>query len=260
MLLRLIKREIEVIQLSYKKAGLTLTELLVVVAIIGIIALALIPAITQRTENARIATARAEVKELAMAEDTCAITTGYYIPLQVLDDIKFSRYVTDDSLDNESSTVFLIDPFFIYIESDGTTNTPTQTNLVNEDEEDRIYAQWDGPYTSFVKTLLSYEPDADTSFDYPLDPWKIPYRFFSPIGIIGSGADTTTNDLSAIRSNTSFSDGRITTDLPDYSRGRWMIMSLGRNQEFDDPDNLNDDIVHSFGLVVHETNYFVRRF
>jgi len=250
------------IKLMKRKIGLTLTELLVVVAIIGIISLALIPALTQRTENARVATARQEVKELAMAEDSCAITTGYYLPLQLLDDIKRSTRVEDDSLNNEIDSIFLIDPFYTYIDNLGNYSIPTQELLPTSNyNQYRIYTQWSGPYTSFVKTLLNYVPQAMERRDFPLDPWNTPYRFFSPIGIIGDGADTEETDLTVISNNAAFSNGRITLDIPDYARGRWLIVSLGRNRQFDDPDNLSsDDIVHAFGLVIHETNYLVWRF
>jgi len=251
------------IKLMKRKIGLTLTELLVVVAIIGIISLALIPALTQRTENARVATARQEVKELAMAEDSCAITTGYYLPLQLLDDIKRSTRTDDDSLNNEPGSILLIDPFYTYIDNQGIYHIPAQESLPNSNyDQYRIYTQWSGPYTSFVKTLLNFvDSPTDSSFDFPLDPWNIPYRFFSPIGIIGDGADTEETDLTVISNNAAFSNGRITLDIPDYARGRWLIVSLGRNRKFDDPDNSsNDDIVHAFGLVIHETNYLVWRF
>lgn len=254
------------INLMKRKIGLTLTELLVVVAIIIIITLALIPAVTQRTERARVATARREVKELAMAEDSCAIATGYYIPLQLLDNIKRSTDIDDDALNNEVDTIFLIDPFFEYIDNDGNRHLPgyrpgtDQLELPTSNfNQYRIYRQWDGPYSSFVKDLLTFVPSAPTRRDFPLDPWNIPYRFFSPIGIIGSGAATNEKDLTVISSNTAFSDGRITQNLPNYSRGKWLIMSPGRNQEFsNNPDN--DDIIHYFGVVIQESNYLIKAF
>jgi len=254
-----------VIKIIQRQRGLTLTELLVVVVIIVIIALALIPAVTQRTERARVATARQEVKELAMAEDACAITTGYYLPLQLLDDIKLSNRPVDDSLNLENDLIYLIDPYFVYIDASGNyIDPPSQDELPQSDHNHRIFINWNGPYLSFVKTVLDIADVDKRSFasrDFPLDPWNIPYRFFSPIGIIGSNADTTEKNLVNIINNSGFSDGDVTQDWNDRYSGRWMIISLGKNQEINYPnDNDYDDIVHAFGLVVHETNYFVRRF
>jgi len=253
------------IKLMQRKIGLTLTELLVVVAIIGIISLALIPAITQRTENARVATARQEVKELAMAEDSCAITTGYYVPLQLLDNIKLSNEARDDSLNYETEVRYLIDPFYVYIKASGYNQPGTNQEIFNRSNYNhKIFTQWYGPYTSFVKTILKFvdvDPRPFSRRDYPLDPWDIPYRFFSPIGIIGNNANTTEKNLTNIFNNSGFSDGYVTLNLNDRYSGRWMIVSFGRNQEINYPTDVNnDDIVHAFGLVVHETNYFVRRF
>jgi len=270
--------------------GFTLIEMLVVVLTIAIIALALIPVVTQRVEKARIATARTEVKELAMAEDSCAITTGFYVPLQVLDDIKFHKDLNDDSLDREPFlrtyttrppvvTILLINPFYQYIEWDPVAKTttinanPVQEDMVNQTDESQIYRRWDGSYTSYAKTLLNLVfPSENTSliydsnFDYPLDPWNVPYRFFSPIGIIGTYAYTNETDLEQIlmtidyNSGYNFSDGKITTNLLNYTNGRWAIVSPGPNRRFISTNDQYDDIVHFFGLAVHETNYFVRRF
>ena len=86
--------------------------------------------------------------------------------------------------------------------------------------------------------------------DHPLDPWGQPYRFYSPIGLIGSNASTSTP--SSWNTN-SFSDGRLTSS--DDRFDRYAIVSFGPDGEADSSSNADDDIIYYFGVVVSETTF-----
>src|SRR5678816_3845545 len=87
-------------------AGVTLTELLVVLLIIAILATIAVPVYLNRVEEARVRTAQAEVSEIAKGEDMVAATHGFYVPLQMLDDVIQPETTngSDDSIDREVTT------------------------------------------------------------------------------------------------------------------------------------------------------------
>lgn len=58
--------------------GFTLVEMMVVIAIIGLIAVLVIPQITHRMDEARIKTTRLQIRELESAVDMFKIDNGFY--------------------------------------------------------------------------------------------------------------------------------------------------------------------------------------
>ncbi|MBN1515765.1 prepilin-type N-terminal cleavage/methylation domain-containing protein [Candidatus Sumerlaeota bacterium] len=243
---------------SNHSQAVTLTELLVVMAIVGILATLAVPAYINRMETAREAAARSEVKDIAQSLQTCLAVHSFYVPLQVLDDIApdaIGSTSRDDSLDNEA-VFFLIDPNVADLQ-----NT-VQLDLSDRDESPRVgrlYYGWQGPFLNpkrvFIAGAQSDDPDdliAESSTliqrDYPLDPWGQPYRFYSPIGLIGLTAD---NVEASSWLTASFSDGRITTN--DDRFDRYAIVSYGRNNESDADNDGDDDIFYMFGRVMTET-------
>jgi len=253
--------------IRHAQRAVTLTELLVVVAIIGLLATLAVPVFLRQMELARVRTAQLDVRELALAEQQCAILHSWYVPLQVLDDIKIGEG-TDippaDSLVNEArSNIFLIDPMIPAVVQ-ASTGQFTMDSLVPRvfNVFDTRVGTWQGPFINFHRVFnpaevagFSRTPTiTDVRRDFPLDPWGQPYRFFSPVGVIGTLA-TGTNLFNM--DNDSFSDGRIMVRSGIFDPvDRYAIGSLGPNQAFDLPGDLfNDDILYEFGFTPDQTAF-----
>jgi prepilin-type N-terminal cleavage/methylation domain-containing protein len=226
--------------------ALTLTELIVVLVILALLAAIAIPVFVHRAEEAKIRGTQQEVREIASAEELCGLTHGIYIPLQVLDNIPndTSNAQYADEIRNETN-VYVID-----------TLTPVINQITNQPRLDdntakmrRVRENWQGPFLNPKRVFESASTGITlTRRDFPLDPWGQPYRMYSPIGIVGSAAENLTQF-----DNDSFSNGRLTTT--DRRFDRFTIVSFGPDNE---PGNLTDpgdDIYYYFGTVVSETSY-----
>lgn len=241
-----------------RRRALSLAELLVVLAIIALVSVVAIPTVTSHMERARLASAQTDCRSLAMAEDACAAVHGFYVPLQVLDDLPGSQILNNDAdrIGLETS-IRLIDPLLLPELQIGLQP------LVTDTANGRVTAlrnEWAGPFLDFRRATNTPDPpsQADQRNDLPLDPYGQPYRFFSPIGIIGSNANLEAIDDPENLSASTFSDGVITRNEDQYER--YTVMSTGRDTRFDEILTLEqgDDIVHHFGVVGFETGSLVR--
>ncbi|MGI8906586.1 MAG: prepilin-type N-terminal cleavage/methylation domain-containing protein [Candidatus Sumerlaeaceae bacterium] len=250
------------LNLTNRSRGLTLTELLVVMLIIGLLATIAIPVYTRRQEDARIRVAMAECREIAHAEEQCAIVHGFYVPFQVLDDLPppptgVAPLAGEETIIRDDDSIELIDPF---------TRSRDQVNATQKvlrqwqtDFDPQVYAMvrnWNGPFMNFQRYFYgpnsADDPPGSAEYlqggflfkDFPLDPWGNPYRFYSSAGIIGTSSlvfsPTSTDD---------FSDGNMTND--DRRFDRYAVVSYGRDGKGDtqSPINTNNpnDIFYIFG-------------
>ncbi len=242
------------------RRGVTLTELLVVLAIIGLLATIAVPVYVNRSEQAKIKIAQQECRNIARAQDACGIMHGFYVPIQVLDDVPETVESNADSIDQEPGGLYLIDTG-INVQTQQNAQPQFNDYATNPKVADLRY-YWQGPFLN--PTRVWFDPNnydnawdpamssSDRRRDYPIDPWGVPYRMYSPIGICG------TNATSENYNTDGFSDANLTSN--DDRFDRFAIVSFG-------PDGLRDtdarrsatapedDLVIYFGTVVSETAY-----
>lgn len=272
---------------ALRQSGVTLTELLVVLVIISILSTIAVPVYINKAENARKATAEAECREIADAEETCAAHHGFYVPLQVLDDQPAYTGVDDnaDAIDKEGATVFLVDPNkpVDRLDQGSVLGTP-QPSLISVPAGSSIEAvtaggnfdprviqmikTWQGPFLNPQRVAYANMGETYRRYDFLLDPWGQPYRFYAPFpfGAIGTGSggvagspsssDYTTNPVN-------FSDGLVTkTEASERRFDRFAIVSWGPNGVPNVTSDITagystaDDVIYMFGRVMAtETNF-----
>lgn len=200
-----------------RRRGVTLTELLVVLAIIGLLATIAVPVYVNKMEQAKYRTAQHEIRELANAEEVCGILHGYYVPLAMLDDLPYRDTARPDAVDDVQNTLNITNPYLI------NTGVPI---LEQQGDQDRLgdditsvqnlYFGWQGPFINTKRFWMGQgifvQPvnplDSNVARDYPLDPWGNPYFMATELGVVDP-------------------DGFITTDELDHSFDRMTILSLG---------------------------------
>jgi prepilin-type N-terminal cleavage/methylation domain-containing protein len=245
--------------------GLTLTELLVVMLIIGLLSTIAVPVYINRMEDARVRLALAEMREIANAQEQVAIIHGFYVPFQVLDNIPEgpNTPVTGDTIrDDFRSNLFVINPLVRPNDQQGNQQSLASSNARIVSMVDR----WEGPFLNPQRVYIddgaqgkpgdpNYVNASYYRLDFPLDPWGSPYRFYSPLGIIGSSSYT----LNYSNLGVTFSDGILTT-TDDRNFDRYAVVSWGRDG-FPDfgglaPGNNNrDDLVYLFGAPGVESTF-----
>lgn len=252
--------------------GVTLTELLVVMLIISLLATVAVPVYVNRAENARVAIANAECREIAQAEEQCAILHGFYVPFQVLDDtpalgpnlfVATEDSITQDATINGNTSVInpLIRPF------DQLGRQPTLNQYTVNSRLRSMVLNWQGPFLNPQRVYLGNRldlrpgnPDYFSSpwfrLDFPLDPWGTPYALYSPLGIVGSNAY---NNVNVSNYNLNFSDGLL-TNVDNRFLERYAVVSFGRDSISETLNATNDrnDIVYLFGVAGVESTFAFR--
>lgn len=231
------------------RRGSLLIDTLVVLGCTALLTVIAVPVYYQGAGKAKLRLAGAEIRQLAAAEEAVADQFGFYVPLQLLDDVARSadyRTPRTDDIANEPGTIRLIGA-----NADIEGQAGKQPTLGSENERSQALSeQWSGPYAQAKRVHLggSAGRDLDPATltaaqirrDYPLDPWGNPYRFYSPLGLIGSGA--TGVEASALDTD-EFSDGVLTRD--DDRFDSFAIVSWGPDGQSDSISKGNDD-VHIF--------------
>lgn len=242
--------------------GLTLTELLVVMVIITLLSTLILLVYTNRMEQARVSLAQGETREIAHANEMCGLIHGYYVPIQVLDDRPRIDGISSvgDQIDLENlSNIRLINP----VTAPQFQRSNGQPTLARDDipRVRDMVDRWQGPFINYQRVYTGTADPKDPNFqtspfvrlDFPLDPWGVPYRFYSPLGLIGTSAETT--NYSSLTVN--FSDGLLTTN-DDRDFERYAIVSWGRNGESDlNTPSDRDDIIYLFGTGGVESNFIL---
>lgn len=254
--------------------GVTLTELLVVMLIIGLLSTVAIPVYINRMEDARIRLAQAEAREIAQAEEQVALMHGFYVPFQVLDDTPWRRnvFTNEDSIQQDAAqnSIYLINPLIPVTQQLNNQDTQLLTTSNPSPRIRSLIENWGGPFLNPQRVYIgdgsqggpgdpSYPNSTYFRLDFPMDPWGSPYRFYSPLGIIGTNAYTT--DYSNL--NVSFSNGVLTT-VDDRNLERYAVVSWGRDGQPDFGSLApgvgaeRNDIIHLFGSAGLESTFGLR--
>ena len=171
------------------KTGFTLTELLVVMVIIAVLAALLLPAIRKSRSKALIDKAKSEMAALASVETMVKLDCGYYVELRslncpVVDETSDNIYndLSSSSCDTHSETVFAY-----YDRTNNVDSTRYESQLHKE-----CVSTWDGPYQVFQPKTTYQSNNGSTPtvesgvsgwgtlsnavpYGTPLDPWGHTY-------------------------------------------------------------------------------------
>ncbi|MCE5229131.1 prepilin-type N-terminal cleavage/methylation domain-containing protein [bacterium] len=259
-----------------RTAGVTMTELLVVVVVVSLLATIAVPVYTNQAAKARVATTTMEMKEIAEAEQRCAMEFGYYIRFYALNDGFTGDTIPNCSIDSKLGGV-ADNAYYHSDRPEQIYHRPPEIFLTTDhglppSDGKALFARliqnetafgWDGPY-------INWHRDVNQN-DWPDDPWGNDYMFFSFDGAIYPPPDKTNpfeyfpdNDTSPIMASqgpeyqVSPASGIGTTVLRRFYTGRVFdrptVLSLGPNglpgngtDAADDGYGKGDDIIYQFG-------------
>jgi len=184
--------------------GVTLNELLVVLAIISLLATIAVPVYISQIQRARIVTAQSEVRTIAEAEQQVAILHGFFVPIHILDNVPdpadgdpTTAGTRDDFNDLSGGTRYLIDVYQRL--TDQTSNQPDLDETSNIRVQ-RMIETWQGPFLNpkrvrYVGEDPNIPGSGNLTEDLVVDPWGNPYRFYTEFGITGgAGVPTNSNE------------------------------------------------------------------
>lgn len=189
-------------QTRRRQRGYSIMEIVVTAAIIGILVLILTPVVAERSKQAKIRSAEADVEHIANALERAAIDTGYLYRIYVLDDSGGGDGLPNNApLGRSTPTVEAPDRIDGIQDEDINTDLPlaplpasaeqfmidtsTQNflsvagslSVVSRITNNETSFGWRGPY-------INWHRDANNN-DWPDDPWGNDYYLFTRNGGIG---------------------------------------------------------------------------
>ncbi len=211
--------------------GFSIIEIIVTMAIIGILVLILVPVVSNRSQTARLRATEQDLEHLANAEERAGIDTNYYYRFYVLNDVIGGDNVANDPTNSlekidgtrDEALVTTVRPnfgqnFFIDLSTQKmSTNYANLWVQFSTNETTFGAGGWNGPY-------LNWHRDINKN-DWPDDPWGNDYIIFSKAG--GMGPNDTDFSINTVTIGTLNAPVTFTqrADLFD----RFVILSLGPN-------------------------------
>ena len=255
-----------------RRRAVTLTELLVVLAIIALLATIAVPVYIQQLQRAKIAVAQVEVREIAEAMQHAAITHGFLVPIHVLNNIPDSSGNTsaalgtpaanrDDFNNLTQNDVFLVDISIPLVNQRGTS----QLRLDSDNAKvRRMVTNWQGPFLNPKRIRYGGEDPSNPAAgvrlweDFVVDPWGNPYRVYSPFGL--TGTDTRTPVQANFQVTRGMVDMAMTVGAPESARfDRFAIVSYGPDGDTgytNNPAFQGDDIYYAFAVGVLNESFY----
>ncbi len=185
--------------------GFSILELLIALIIIGILALILIPLVSNRAKQARIRAAESDLERIATAQDMAAVDTGYFVRLFMLNDRpgfdqdgEFQRptgsaTVSGDQYDATGQYQIAgyfqnLDELFLEIVYPRVgVPAPNGNDLRQRLTDNETRFNWNGPYVNWSEDENFYNDPvfndgAARPDGIPDDPWGNNYLLFVPDG------------------------------------------------------------------------------
>lgn len=207
--------------------GFTILEVVVAMIIISILTLILMPTVSNRANQARLASAEADMQTLAEAESRASIDMGYYIVPWRLNNVIASQESDARNTRNDNQTTLgytRYDDMFVNIV---TQDIPGNVNELYADFIlDETAFGWRGPYVNFRRD--------DDENNWPDDPWGNEYLLFTTQGALFPPEAPGVNDSEFVTTGPAFTqldgtaNGGIATLDQLFDRPTWI--SLGPNE------------------------------
>lgn len=183
------------------RGGFSIMEVLVAVMIIGVLAVILVPVLTSRAREARVAACEGELQALAEAQKSVAIHTGYFLRLYALDDLPGSSVIPPgaagvDRIVDEGFNTWVSNPTQMFIDP----SAKAFSNVLSIAPFAKILLEseygWKGPFCNFKRDEKPNESWPTPGMGaggwslpthihgIPNDPWGNDYLLFVRWGLI----------------------------------------------------------------------------
>ncbi len=249
--------------LTPRRRGVTLTELLVVLVIVALLATIAVPVFVNQVQRARVSTAQFEVRQIAEAQQQVALIHGFVVPIHVLNMVPDaeaadpSSAISRNDFNNLSqmSNHWLIDVSRPLGNQVGGNQLNLATPTTADTRVEAMKRGWQGPFLNPKRVRYAGETPGvpgtgDVSLDIVVDPWGNPYRMYSPFGLLGdSGLPGGPGEPVTLgMSNLRLSGAAVEANRFD----RFAVISYGPNGVSDfgtDRRQQGDDIFYTFSVL-----------